>query len=57
MIPNIKCYIFNLKLSKPTLPKLAIASIAINDTVQVGKNFIEDVVLDGGFGGNIITRN
>jgi hypothetical protein len=24
--------------------------------VQVGKNFIEDVLLDGGFGVNIITK-
>ncbi len=38
---------------------MAIASIAIDHQmaviqVQVGKNFIEDVLLDGGFGVNII---
>jgi hypothetical protein len=25
--------------------------------VQVGKNFIDDVLIDGGFGINIITKN
>jgi hypothetical protein len=25
--------------------------------VQVGKNFIDDVLIDGGFGVNIITKN
>ncbi len=44
--------------SKPTLPKLAVASIAIDHQmaiihVQGRKNFIEDVLLDGGFGINI----
>ncbi len=58
-IPNIKRYIFNLVPSKPTLPELIVASIAIDHQmaiiqVQVGKNFIEDVFLDGGFGINII---
>jgi hypothetical protein len=61
MIPDIKHYILNLVPSKPTLLKLAIASIAIDHQmavthVQVGKNFIEDVLLDGGFGINIITK-
>jgi uncharacterized protein involved in high-affinity Fe2+ transport len=45
--------------SKPILLKLIVASIAIDHQmvmiqVQVGKNFIEDILLDGGFGVNII---
>jgi hypothetical protein len=59
VIPYIKCYILNPVPSKPTLPKPTIASIAIDHQmaiiqVQVGKNFIEDILLDGGFGVNII---
>jgi hypothetical protein len=51
-----------LKLSKSILPKSTVASIAINHQkpviqVQVGKNIIEDVILDGGSGINIIARN
>jgi hypothetical protein len=58
-IPNIKRYIFNLVPSKPTLLEQIVASIAIDHQmvviqVQIGKNFIEDVFLDGGFGVNII---
>jgi hypothetical protein len=58
-IPDIKCYIFNPIPSKPTLPKLAVALIAIDHQmvviqVQVGKNFIENVFLNSGFGINII---
>jgi hypothetical protein len=61
IIPNIKCYIFNSLPSKPTLPKPTIASIAIDHQmavihVQVGKNLIEDVLLDGGYGVIIITK-
>jgi hypothetical protein len=60
-ILDIKCYIFNLVPSKPTLLEPTITSIAINHQmaviqVQVGKNFIEDVLLDGGFGVNIIIK-
>jgi hypothetical protein len=52
VIPNIKHYILNLVPSKPSLLELTIASIAIDHQiaiiqVQVGKNFIEDVFLDG----------
>jgi hypothetical protein len=47
--------------SKPTLPESTVASIAIDHQmaiiqVQIRKNFIEDVFLDGGFGVNIITK-
>jgi hypothetical protein len=40
---------------------LVIASVAIDHQmvviqIQVGKNFIEDMLLDGGFGVNIITK-
>jgi hypothetical protein len=58
-ILDIKCYIFNLIPSKPTLLERNVALIAIDHQmaiiqVQVRKNFIEDVLLDGGFGVNII---
>jgi hypothetical protein len=35
MIPDIKCYIFNPIPSKPTLPELTIASIAIDHQMVV----------------------
>ncbi len=59
MILNIKCYILNPIPSNPTLPKLAIALVAIDHQMviiqdQVGKNFIKYVLLDGGYGVNII---
>ncbi len=59
MIPNIKCYILNPIPSKFILLDLIIALVAINHQllvihVQVGKNFIKDVLLDGGSGVNII---
>jgi len=59
VIPNIKWYILTLVLSKPTLPKLVVASIAIDHKivvikVQVGNFFIEDALLDGGCKVNII---
>jgi hypothetical protein len=59
VIHDIKRYIFNLIPPKPILPKLTITSIAMDHQmvvihVQVGKNFIEDVLLDGGSGVNII---
>jgi len=45
--------------SKPTLPEPVVASVAIDHQmaviqIQIGKNFIEDVLLDSGFGINII---
>ncbi len=60
-IPNIKHYIFNLVPSKPILPELAVTSVAIDHKmgvihVQVGKNFIEYVLLDGGYKVNIIMK-
>jgi hypothetical protein len=60
-ILDIKRYIFNLIPSKSTLLESTITSIAIDHQmaiiqVQVGKNFIEDLFLDGGFGVNIITN-
>ncbi len=59
VIPDIKSYIFYVVPSKHVLPELTTASISIDHQmaiiqVQVGKNFIEDVLLDGGFGINII---
>ncbi len=58
-IPNIKCYIFNLIPSKLTLLELTVATNAIDHQmaiiqIQVGENFMEDVILDGGFEINII---
>jgi hypothetical protein len=60
-IPSIKRYILNLVPSKPTLPGTIVALVAIDHQmvviqVQVGKNFIEDVFLDGGYGVNIIMQ-
>jgi hypothetical protein len=60
-ILDIKRYIFNSVPSKPILPKPVVASVAIDHQmaviqVQVGKNFIEDVLLNDGFGVNIITE-
>jgi len=60
-IPNIKCYIFNPIPSKPSLPELIITLVAIDHQmvviqIQVGKFFIENVLLDGDFGINIITK-
>jgi len=59
MILNIKHYIFNPVPSKPTLLEPTVALVAIDHQmamidVQVGKNFIEDVLLDGGSKVNII---
>jgi hypothetical protein len=58
-IPNIKCYIFNPIPSKLTLLELTVATNAIDHQmaiiqIQVGENFMEDVILDGGFEINII---
>jgi hypothetical protein len=60
VILDIKCYIHNLIPSKPTLQEPTVTPIAIDHQmvviqVQVGKNFIEDALLDGGFGVDIIT--
>ncbi len=43
-------------------PELACATMVIDHQmaviqVQIGKNFIDDVLIDGGFGVNIITEN
>jgi hypothetical protein len=65
---NIKRYIFKLVKSfqsvqpKRIQPELACAIVDIDHQmfmiqVQVGKNFIDDVLIDGGFGVNIITDN
>jgi hypothetical protein len=59
LILDIKRYIFNLVPSKPTLPKPTITSITIDHQMvviqfQVGKNFIEDVLINGGFRISII---
>jgi hypothetical protein len=59
MIHNIKHYILNPIPSKPTLPKPIVASVAIYHLmpiiqVQIGKNFIEYVFLNGGPGVNIV---
>jgi hypothetical protein len=61
MIPNIKRYILNSIPSKPILLESTVALIAIDHQivvihVQVGKNLIEDVLLDGGSGINIIMK-
>jgi hypothetical protein len=47
--------------SKPTLPDSIVASFAIHHQmaiihVQVAKNFIANVLLEGGYGVNIITK-
>jgi hypothetical protein len=44
-----------------SIVEVGIATLAINNhmaiiQVQIGKNIIEDVLLDGGFGINIITK-
>ncbi len=59
VIPDIKSYILNPIPSKLVLPEPIVASIAINlqmavIQVQVGKNFIEYVLLKGGSKINII---
>ncbi len=61
MILDIKHYIFNPVPSKPTLPKSAVALVAIDHQivvlqVQVQKNFIKCVLLDGGSKVNIIMK-
>jgi len=61
MIPNIKHYVFNLVPSKLVLLEWVVASVAIDHhmamiQVQVGKNLIENVFLNGGFRVNIITK-
>ncbi len=57
--PNIKLYIFNLIPSQHVSPKPIVVLVTIVRQmvliqVQVGRNFIEDVLLNGGFGVNII---
>jgi hypothetical protein len=60
VIPNIKHYIFNPVPSKPSLPYSIVTLVTIDHQmavihVQVRKNFIKDVLLNGGYGINIIT--
>ncbi len=60
-IPNIKRYIFNPVPSKLILLESVVVTIAIDHQMvviqlKVGKNFIEDVLLDGGSRINIITE-
>ncbi len=57
--PNIKLYILNLIPSQHVSAKLIVVLVTIDHQmvvieVQVKRNFIEDVVLSGGFGVNII---
>ncbi len=60
IVPNIKRYIFKLvKFVHPIQPKHACATVVIDHQmvgiqVQVGKNFIDDVLVDGGPKVNII---
>ncbi len=59
VILDIKHYIFNMVSSKPISLEPIIASIAIDHKmivihVQIGRNFIEDFLCDGGFGVNSI---
>jgi hypothetical protein len=35
VIPNVKCYILSLVLSKPVLPKLIVVSIAIDHSMAM----------------------
>jgi hypothetical protein len=42
---------------EPTCATVAIDHHLVVIQVQVGKNFIDDVLIDGGFGANIITKN
>jgi hypothetical protein len=61
VFPNIKHYILNSVPSKLALLELIVVSVAIDHQmvmirVQIGNNFIEDVLLDGGFGVDIITE-
>jgi hypothetical protein len=61
VILDIKRFSPNPTPSKLVLLEPIITSIAIDHQmvvihVQVRKNFIEDVLLDGGFGINIITK-
>jgi len=61
VILDIKHYIFNSVPLEPTLLEPTIALVAIDHQmvvihVQARKNFIEDVILDGGSRVNIITE-
>jgi hypothetical protein len=61
VILDIKCYILNPIPSKPILLESTDASVAIDHQmamihVQVGKHFIEDVLLDSGSRVNIIMK-
>jgi hypothetical protein len=57
--PNIKLYSFNLIPSQHVSPKPLVVLIIIDHQmvvihVEIGRNFIKDVLLNGGFGVNII---
>jgi hypothetical protein len=59
MIIDIKCYILNPIPSKLVLLKSTVALVAIDHQmsiiqVQVRKNFIKDLLLESGFGVNVI---
>jgi hypothetical protein len=61
IILGIKCCILNSIISKLDAQESMVVSIAIDHQmvviqVQVINNFIEDVLLDGGYGINIITK-
>jgi hypothetical protein len=63
ILPNIKQYIFKpIKHIQPVQPEPTCVVVVIDHQmvviqVQVGKNFIDDVLIDGGFGVNIIKEN
>jgi hypothetical protein len=68
IVPNIKWYIFKLikffqlVQPEPVHLKLACATMAIDHQmatiqIQVGKNFMDDVLIDGASRVNIITKN
>jgi hypothetical protein len=63
IVLDIKWYIFKpIMFVQPIQPELTCVIMAIDHQmvmiqVQVGKNFIDDVLIDGGFGVNIISKN
>jgi hypothetical protein len=63
ILPNIKQNIFKpIKPIQLVQPEPTCVIVVINHQmvviqVQVGKNFIDDVLIDGGFGVNVIKEN
>jgi len=63
IVLDIKWYIFKpVMYVQPIQPELTYVIMAIDHRmvviqVQVGKNFVDDVLIDGGFGVNIIIKN